>query len=140
MAWPDASHANGWLALPHNGQVMALSELFGNFTPQPPSEQPNGFLALAVYDLNHDGVIDARDSVYSRLRVWIDTNHDGISQPEELHTLPELKIDHINLHYRLSQRTDENGNEFRYVALIDDQEAPNDRRCYDVIVKTLPMQ
>lgn len=90
VAWTDPRYHNGWLALPKNGRVEALSELFGNFTPQPPSRDPNGYLALRVYDVNRDGVIDAADPVYPLLRVWIDANHNGIAEPEELHTLKEL--------------------------------------------------
>lgn len=54
MAWTDPAYHNGWLALPRDGKVEALSDLFGNFTPQPPSPNPNGYLALGQYDLNHD--------------------------------------------------------------------------------------
>jgi hypothetical protein len=36
-----------------------------------------GFAALAAYDSNGDGVIDANDPIYSQLRLWVDGNHDG---------------------------------------------------------------
>jgi hypothetical protein len=134
MSWTDPEFHNGWLALPKNGKVEALSELFGNFSPQPPSDDPNGFRALAVYDLNGDGVIDSADAIYSQLRVWIDANHDGVAQPEELHTLAELGVERISLHYRESPRVDQFGNRFRYVAGIEDAAGPKDNRCYDVFL------
>ncbi len=90
LSWTDPKYRNGWLALPHDGSVRALSDLFGDFTAQPPSNDPNGFRALGVYDDNHDDVIDAQDAIYEQLRIWIDDNHDGVSQPGELHTLAEL--------------------------------------------------
>jgi hypothetical protein len=47
-------------------------------------------------------MIDPHDSVYEHLRIWIDANHDGISQPHELHTLRELGVFKIDLKYQLS--------------------------------------
>jgi hypothetical protein len=119
--------------LPRDGKVEALSDLFGNFTPQLPSPNPNGYLALEQYDLNHDGVIDTEDAVYGRLRVWIDANHDGIAQQDELHTLNSLGIT-----YRESRSVDGFGNEFRYTASIQDTDAPKDKRTYDVFLLTKP--
>lgn len=57
----------------------------------------DGFNALSDYDENSDGVIDAKDNVYNSLKVWQDSNQDGITDAGELKTLSELNISSINL-------------------------------------------
>jgi hypothetical protein len=143
IAWTAAGAGNAFLALPDSaGNVINGTQLFGNFTPQPSSTRPNGFAALAVYDqLDHggnaDGVIDDKDQIFSSLRLWIDANHDGVCQPEELHTLPEMGVFSIGLDYSLSMRTDEFGNVFHYHAKINQgMHEPFDvgRQAYDVFL------
>jgi len=84
---------------------------------------------------NGNGVIDPGDSVYSHLRAWIDENHNGVSEPNELHTLVEAGVFVIDLHYRESRYVDENGNVFRYKSTILDKASLRDRTCYDVFVQ-----
>jgi len=145
VSWTDASSGNAFLALDRNGngQIDTGKELFGNFTDQPRSDDPNGFLALAVFDNptnggNGDGVIDEHDAIWSRLRLWIDENHDGISQPEELHTLSELGVYSIGLKYVQTRRYDEFGNIFRYMGKLNPDGEPRgdqvNRKVYDVIL------
>jgi hypothetical protein len=144
MGWTAQSADNAFLALPApDGLVHNGKQLFGNSTPQPPSNTPNGFSALAVYDLpanggNGDGIIDARDRIFSSLRLWIDANHDGVSQPEELHTLPSLGINSISLSYKASEKTDQYGNVFRYRAQLNpDKPTDAGKTAYDIFFMML---
>jgi hypothetical protein len=126
VSWTQANAQNGWLALDlnHDGKIDNGQELFGNAMPSPgPAGTRLGFKALAVYDAkryggNGDGVIDAKDAIYSRLRIWVDKNHNGLTDAGELITLQQAGLKSISLDYTQIPYTDIFGNQFRYRAKV----------------------
>ena len=119
-----------------NGKIDSGRELFGSETLLTNgAKAANGFDALAELDLainggNADGQIDANDSAFNTLKIWQDTNSDGITDAGELKTLTELGIQSINLDYtstaytianpglgksNIGYQTDANNNQHRQI-------------------------
>ena len=86
-----------------NNDVASPREIFGSHMLLPAGGVAfNGFQALEVWDYaelggDEDGVITKRDEVWKSLRLWIDRNHDGFSQPEEIERLGDRKIEELHL-------------------------------------------
>jgi hypothetical protein len=120
--WIARGSNDGFLVLDRdgNGTIDSGREMFGNYTLMPNGLlASNGFVALAAFDApelggNGNGIIDPGDAVFSRLRVWIDSNHDGKSAPSELKTLDDIGIVALEFAFRDSRRRDQYGNLLRY--------------------------
>jgi RTX calcium-binding nonapeptide repeat (4 copies) len=73
-----------------NGKIDDITELFGTATQ-------NGFEVLSALDSNHDGKIDAADTAWSTLRLWVDANSNGQTEAGELHLLSDTNIASLSL-------------------------------------------
>jgi hypothetical protein len=114
-----------------NGQIDSGRELFGNQTSLANGyTAANGYQALAELDSNHDGQIDAADSAYVTLQIWQDSNGDGYSSANELHTLAEVGVQSVSTAYTADTLTDVQGNAHRqagtYTTTIGETRAAED--------------
>jgi hypothetical protein len=135
VSFPDWRFANGWLALPKHGVVDSADDLFGNYSAHSDGgvkghTNPNGFLALAWYDWpaqggNLDGVLDKRDAVWTKLRVWFPRHcHLHPDQPcraldSELLPLDAVGVHSISLVYEASDYVDNAGNSCEFRSLVN---------------------
>jgi len=108
------------LDLNGNGQIDSGLELFGEGTRivNNGRKARDGYAALAQYDSNRDGVIDAQDPIYGKLKVWFDKNKNGRTDAGELLSLGSSGVTKVGLKH--SKLTDHgrfvNGNELRTTA------------------------
>jgi hypothetical protein len=86
-----------------NGRVDGWGELFGNASE-------SGFAALRAFDSNADDRITAADAHFSRLHVWVDDNHNAISEAGELRTLSHAGITALSLATRAPADAEIRGN------------------------------
>jgi hypothetical protein len=114
-----------------NPGIPHPSQYYLRHSPRPPIRNESG----QEHGGNGDGIIDQRDAIYSHLLLWIDENHDGISQPNELHTLLELGVFSLGLRYKELRQTDRYGNLFHYRGVVNPDpngESNDGRWSYDV--------
>lgn len=86
-----------------NGKIDDANELFGGGIGQ-------GFAKLAALDANKDGIIDSKDTDFSKLQIWTDLNQDGKTDPGELKSLKDSGIASLNLTYTNDFKTINAGN------------------------------
>ncbi|WKT60104.1 calcium-binding protein [Microbulbifer thermotolerans] len=122
------SELSGWVGaddglLVHDrdgdGRISNGAELFGNHSILSNGETAeHGFLALAEYDSNGDGLVDAQDSAFSALQIWRDLNGNGVSDAGELQSLADVGVVSISTDYSHSDQVDVHGHEHRQVATV----------------------
>lgn len=116
-AWTDQRSPIAFLALDRNndGLITTGTELFGGVTPKlDGTRAENGFHALADLDSNQDGKVSGEDAMFLKLLLWVDANHDGVSNRRELLTLSQAGVTALATAYSESDERDVNGNWYRY--------------------------
>ncbi|MEM7482426.1 MAG: hypothetical protein AAF481_14720 [Acidobacteriota bacterium] len=117
-----------------NGQ-----ELFGDSTPfLGGGRAQNGYQALFELDVVHgngNGWIDRSDKAFEMIGLWADSNHDGISQPEEMQTLVDAGVVAISTEYFSGLYFDPHGNAMMFTSealVLDEFGEVTDTKTVDV--------
>ena len=106
-----------------DGKITDGSEIFGDNTPlKNGTTAAHGFAALAELDDNGDGKVDAADKTFSKLGVWRDLNHNGISEAGEIFALKDLRIQSLNLGYTQADKDLGDGNTLAEVGSYTDED------------------
>jgi hypothetical protein len=140
--WPTA--VTPWLVrdLDGDGRIASGRELFGSETVLPDGRLARqGFEALEALDLNHDGVVDARDEGFASLMLWADLNGDRKVSPGELTRLSDRGVTALPVRFTVDVRCEERGNCEREQAGFTwhDQAGAHHGRLVDVYVRVSPL-
>ena len=84
-----------------------------NFTPRDPlvlDLDADGIELTSLAGSNADGQINSDDAIFGDLRIWQDSDSDGIADEGELHTLNALEIVSIDVAYESGQFTTDSHN------------------------------
>ncbi|MBI5785503.1 MAG: hypothetical protein HZA64_08610 [Rhodocyclales bacterium] len=109
---------DAFLVLDRNGngvidsgrELFGVETLVGTDNQDHPIYATDGFDALTSVDSNGDGLFNAADTQYTNVRLWQDTNQDGISQANELQSLAQAGITAIDLTTKTASKTLPGGN------------------------------
>jgi hypothetical protein len=112
ISWltPESAAGNFFIVLPsERGEVNGIEEMFGNNTSGPDGKfARDGYEALRKFDGRIlgtsqfdieavDNRITRKDQIFAKLRLWRDSNTDGLAQNGELFTLDEMQVRSIDL-------------------------------------------
>jgi hypothetical protein len=103
-----------------DGQVSGYTELLAART----EDTVAGQAALGQLDTTGDGLVDASDQDFAKLKLWFDRNGNGLVDSEEMQSLAQKGVMAFSVAYVANKdaaqpsgfKTDVNGNTHRYTA------------------------
>ncbi len=110
MDW--IGEGDAWLArdIDGSGCIESGAELFGEVTRLPNGQRArDGFEALAVFDKNSDGQVDAAEAKAAGIVLWKD-NGDAVCTPNELRTFEDERVASVSVTAAPSTEQDAAGN------------------------------
>ena len=117
VAWTERGTGVAFLAVDQDGdgRITSGRELMGSRAVPGKASAPDALIAWAKEGSSgHPGAsLDSDNSRFLQLLLWIDTNHNGVSDGSELRSARHVLSD-IGLGFERHRRRDGHGNESRY--------------------------
>jgi hypothetical protein len=116
VSWTEPGSDVAFLAVDadNDGAITSGKELIGRVAVSGAGSAANALIAMAK---NADrgqvpAALDSSHPLFQRVLLWLDFNHDGVSEPDELEPASDSVAD-IALGFRRQHRRDQFGNESR---------------------------
>jgi len=112
VAWTEPNAMVALLALDVNGDgsITSGKELFGSHMVPEAGNGPNALLHVSdASGAAPSGAVSQGHPLYERILLWVDRNHDGVSEPGELRFAKEV-LTAIGMGFVRESRQDEHGN------------------------------
>jgi hypothetical protein len=134
VAWTEPGAAVALLAIDRDGdgRITTGAELFGSFSVLRAGNGPNALIeTFKATGAPLSGAVQHGHQLYEQLLLWLDKNHNGISEESELRPVKEM-FTAIGLGFVRHHRLDQHGNLFRYLGWAELRtEGPEQRRAKD---------
>ena len=116
VSWTEPGAAVALLAIDRDGdgRITTGAELFGSFSVLRAANGPNALIeTFKATGAPLSGAVQHGHTLYEQLLLWVDGNHNGISEKSELRPVKEV-FTAIGLGFVKRHRLDQHGNIFRY--------------------------
>jgi hypothetical protein len=120
VSWTERGSYVAFLAVDrnHDGRITSGRELIGDSTLPGVRTGPGALAALAhERGGERSGTIDQRHPFFFDVLLWIDANHNGISERTEMRAAHQV-LSAIALGFGYHHREDEHGNQSRYRGFV----------------------
>jgi hypothetical protein len=121
VAWTESGTTVALFAIDANsdGRITSGTELIGSQMVAGAGNGPNALLQLFEKSgAALSGAVQQGHTLYEQIVLWIDGNHDGLSEPNELRLAKEL-FTGVGLGFVTENRQDEHGNRFRFKGWVE---------------------
>lgn len=152
VAWTEPGAAVALLAIDRDGdgRITTGAELFGSFSAHRVGNGPNALIeTFKATGAPLSGAVQHGHTLYEQLLLWVDENHNGISEESELRPLKQV-FTAIGLGFVKQQRLDQHGNLFRHLGWAElrtggpeqgrakdvSEERQRKREYFEVVLKT----
>ena len=133
VAWTEPGAAVALLAIDRDGDGLITSgaELFGSVSVLGVGDGPNALIEASKSTGAFSGAVQRGQALYEQLLLWVDRNHNGISEASELRPVEQV-FTAIGLGFVKQHRLDRHGNLFRYMGWAELRtEGPEQGRAKD---------